>query len=177
MIVRLINSLKNRIYFPMVQKYVLKQVALHGVDITLGEGLSICGYKNIFLGDHIYIGPRATFLAAEAKIKIGNYVMFGPEVMIITGNHRTDVVGEYMYNVREKLPENDQDVVIEDDVWVGARALILKGVTIGEGSTIAAGTTVLKDVPPYSIYISKDKIIPRFTEEEIRLHKDGLLKK
>lgn len=174
MIVRLINSFKSRVYYPMVQKYILKQVARHGKDVTIGEGFSACGYKNIALGSHIYIGPRAVFLAAKAKILIGDYVMFGPEVMIITGNHRTDVVGEYMYNIREKLPENDQDVVIEKDCWIGARSILLKGVTIGEGSVIAAGAVVLKDVPPYSIYISKDKIFPRFTEEELALHKEKL---
>jgi acetyltransferase-like isoleucine patch superfamily enzyme len=155
----------------MVQKYILKNVAVHGQDITIGEGFSACGYKNIYFGNHIYIGPHATFLAAEAKIQIGDYVMFGPEVMIITGNHRTVVVGRIMNKVHEKLPENDQDVIIEKDVWVGARAIILKGVTIGEGSVIAAGAIVLKDVPPYSIYINKDKILPRFTEEELRMHK------
>ena len=158
----------------MVQKYILKQVSARGEDITIGEGFSACGYENISFGSHVYIGPRAVFLAAKAKISIGDYVMFGPEVMIITGNHRMDVVGEYMYNVCEKLPENDQDVVIEKDCWIGARSIILKGVTIGEGSVVAAGAVVLKDVPPYSIYISKDKILPRFTEEELALHKEKL---
>ena len=66
------------------------------------------------MGSHIYIGPRAVFLAAKANIRVGNYVMFGPEVMLITGNHRTDVLGEYMYNIQEKLPENDQDIIIGD---------------------------------------------------------------
>ena len=174
MIVRLINSFKSRIYYPMVQKYILKQVSAHGKDVTLGEGFSACGYKNISFGNHIYIGPKAVFLAAKAKISIGDYVMFGPEVMIITGNHRVDVLGEYMYNVHEKLPENDQDVVVEKDCWIGARSIILKGVTIGEGSVVAAGAVVLKDVPPYSIYISKDKILPRFTEEGLVLHKEKL---
>ena len=177
MFIRLFNSIKNRIYLPKVQKYLLKHMAAHGKSVTISEGFTGCGYENIFLGDNVYIGPKAVFLTTNAKIKIGSYVMFGPEVMIITGDHRIDVVGEYMYNVKEKLPENDADVVIKDDVWVGARSIILKGVTIGEGSVIAAGATVLKDVPPYSIYISKDKIIPRFTEEEILLHKKGLLLK
>lgn len=174
MIVRLINSFKSRIYYPMVQRYILRQVKAHGADITIGEEFSACGYENISLGSHIYIGPRAVFLAAKAKISIGDYVMFGPEVMIITGNHRIDAIGEYMYNVHEKLPENDRDVVIEKDCWIGARSIILKGVTVGEGSVIAAGAVVLKDVPPYSIYISKDKILPRFTEEELALHKEKL---
>lgn len=91
---------------------------------------------------------------------------------IITGDHRTDVVGEYMKSVGDdrKLPENDKDVVIEDDVWIGVNVNIFKGVTIGKGSVVAGAATVVKDVPPYSIYISKDKIIPRITPEQIVEH-------
>ena len=51
----------------------------------------------------------------------------------------------------EKLPNNDLPVVIEDDVWCGANVTILKGVTIGHGSIVAAGAVVTKSFPPYSI--------------------------
>lgn len=51
----------------------------------------------------------------------------------------------------EKLPNNDLPVVIEDDVWCGANVTILKGVTIGHGSVVAAGAVVTKSFPPYSI--------------------------
>ena len=78
--------------------------------------------------------------------------MFGPRVTVITGNHRTDVVGKPMIEVTEKLPENDQDVVFEGDNWIGANVTILKGVTIGEGAVIAAGAVVTKNVDGYSIW-------------------------
>lgn len=79
--------------------------------------------------------------------------MFGSNVTIITGNHRTDIIGKTMISVtiNEKLPENDENVVINDDVWIGANAIILKGVTIGKGSVVGAGSVVTKDVPKYSI--------------------------
>ena len=79
--------------------------------------------------------------------------MMGPRVTIITGDHRIDIKGKCMAEVsdEEKLPENDKDVVIEDDVWVGANVTILKGVRISTGSVIAAGAVVVKDVPSYSI--------------------------
>jgi len=91
-------------------------------------------------------------------------VMFGPEVMIITGDHRFDIKGMYMDEVTNemKLPENDKPVNIEDDCWIGARAIVLKGVTIHKGSIVAAGAVVVKDVPEYSIYYSKNDIRPRF---------------
>ena len=56
-----------------------------------------------------------------------------------------------MFDVKNKRPEDDQDVVIEDDVWVGTGAIILKGVRVGRGSIVGAGAVVVQDVPPYSV--------------------------
>ena len=56
-----------------------------------------------------------------------------------------------MFDVKEKLPENDLPVFIEDDVWIGARAILLKGVTIGSGSIVAAGSVVTRSMPGNSI--------------------------
>ena len=66
----------------------------------------------------------------------------------------------------------DQPVVIEDDVWCGANVTILKGVTIGRGSVVAAGAVVTKSFPPYSIIggIPAKLLKMRFTEEEIMEH-------
>lgn len=176
MIVKIFNSIKCRVWNLLVQKYILNNVAKHGDDVTIGEKFSACGYEHIYIGNHVYIGEQCRFLCAEADIKIGNYVMFGPEVLIVTGNHRTDCVGEYMFNVKEKLPKNDQPVLISDDVWVGARAIILKGSKIGKGSVIAAGAIVSGEVPEYSIYLGKKDIRPRFNEEELVKHQEAMSK-
>ena len=75
--------------------------------------------------------------------------------VVIRGAHRYDLVGKTMIEVTEdeRLPENDQDVIIEDDVWIGQNAIILKGVRVGEGSIIGAGSLVTKDVPLYTIHV------------------------
>lgn len=72
----------------------------------------------------------------------------------------------------EKLPENDAPVIIEDDVWCGANVTILKGVTIGRGSVVAAGAIVTKSCPPYSIIggIPAKVLKMRFTPEQIKKH-------
>lgn len=108
-------------------------------------------YKTIFVGNDVFIGYGAVFQATESRIIIGNKVMFGPNVTIMGGDHNTSVVGKFMYDVKEKRPEDDQPVIIEDDVWVGTGAIILKGVTIGRGSIVAAGSVVTQDVLPYTI--------------------------
>ena len=135
-------------------------------------------YSTISVGNDVYIGPGAKFSASKSSITIGNKVMFGPNVTIMGGDHNTSVVGSYMYDVNTKLPENDLPVVIEDDVWVGTGAIILKGVTVGTGSIVGAGSLVTKSVPSYSIVggVPAKVIGSRFTEEELAKHKELIRK-
>lgn len=107
-------------------------------------------YSTIRIGSDVYIAAGACFSALKG-ISIGSKVMFGPNVIIRGGNHNTTVLGRYMFDVHEKKEENDQPVAIEDDVWVGAGAIILMGVTVGRGAIIGAGAVVTRDVAPYSV--------------------------
>lgn len=134
-------------------------------------------YDDIEVGDYVSIGSGAEFLAKESKIIIGNKVLFGPEVTIIGGNHNTSVVGRFMYDVLEKRPGDDQDVIFEDDIWVGSCAIILKGVRVGRGSIVAAGAVVTKDVLPYTIVggVPARRISVRFGDiETIMRHEEAL---
>jgi acetyltransferase-like isoleucine patch superfamily enzyme len=114
------------------------------------------------VGDDVFIGPGAVFTASRSAIRIGNKVMFGPNVAIIGGDHNTSVAGRFMHDVDEKRPEDDQAVVIEDDVWVGARSTILKGVRIRRGAIVAAGSVVTKDIPPYAVVAGVPARVRRF---------------
>lgn len=135
-----------------------------GEKVFIPDDLIIAGAENVSIGSNVYIGPRALIYSTHAALTIGNHVVCGPELMIITGDHRFDLKDRYIDEITDdmKLPENDLPVTINDDCWIGARVIILKGVTIGEGSIIAAGAVVLKDVPPYSIYYNKNDIRKRF---------------
>jgi maltose O-acetyltransferase len=108
-------------------------------------------YSTISVGDDVVLGRNAFLIAAKSEIVIGNKVVFGPEVVLYGGGHNIAAVGRYMLDVEEKLPTDDRGIVIEDDVWVGARAIILRGVTIGRGAVVGAGSLVTKSVPPYAI--------------------------
>ncbi|MBQ4071551.1 MAG: acyltransferase [Clostridia bacterium] len=124
-----------------------------GKAVTVPRGCRFSGIENIHVGNNVSFGVGTTVLTTKAKLYIGNDVMFAPNVVIVTGDHRIDIPGRAMASVRddEKLPENDMDVVIEDDVWLGANVTVLKGVTIHTGSVISAGAVVTRDVEPYSI--------------------------
>ena len=141
----------------------------------------IKGLENLSIGDGTSIPKGSTFYCTKAPLTIGRKVIFGPHPTIITGDHRTDLIGRYIIDVtdEEKLPENDAPVVIEDDVWCGANVTILKGVTIGRGSIIAAGAVVTQSFPPYSVIggVPAKLLKMRFTEEEIREHEILLVRK
>lgn len=124
--------------------------AAHGKNFRFGP-YGVYSFRTIFVGDDVNLGWRPTLMAAKSKIVIGNKVMFGPEVMIVAGDHNTSVIGRFIFDVTEKRPEDDRDVIIEDDVWIGSRAIILKGLTIGRGAIIGAGAVVTKSVPPYAV--------------------------
>ena len=91
--------------------------------------------------------------------------MMGTDVNIITRNHRFDRTDIPMM---EQGFEEERPVYIGNDVWIGDRVLILPGVHIGDGSIIAAGAVVTKDVPPYSIVagVPARKIRDRFEREQ-----------
>lgn len=135
-------------------------------------------FESIFVGSHVNLGFSPTLLLTRSTLIIGNHVMFGPNVTIRGGNHRTDVVGAYMDEVTDdmKRPEDDLGVVIEDDVWIGGGAAILHGVTIGRGSVVGASSVVTKSVPPYSVVAGNPARIlrARFTPEEVALHEEKL---
>lgn len=127
-------------------------------------------YKNkIQVGDNVYIGQGAHISVSEG-IRIGNGVAIGPELMVMGGDHRFDQVGLLIHQMSSG--GQNTPIIIEDDVWIGGRVVVLKGVTIGEGAVIGAGSIVTKNIPPYSIYVGNParKIGLRFSREELCEH-------
>ena len=147
-----------------LQMYALRPLfASHGINFSF-DPHGVYTFDTIKVGNNVSLGVRPILAALNSHITIGNHVMFGPEVTIRGGNHRIDMIGRFMESVKnhEKRPEDDLGVVIEDDVWIGTRAIILHGVTIGRGAVIGAGTVVSKSIPPYAIAVGAPARIIRF---------------
>jgi len=108
----------------------------HGADFSHGGGIEIG--DNSGLGINSWIGVA----------KIGKDVMMGNEVMLISANH---AYSDLTRPMREQGGEPHRPIIVEDDVWIGARAIILPGRRIGRGAIVGAGAVVTKDVPSYAI--------------------------
>lgn len=139
------------------------------------------GIENLSVGDGSLIPKGSTFYCTRAELIIGKKVIFGPKPTIITGDHRIDLIGKHIIDIGdvEKLPGQDLPVMVEDGVWCGANVIILKGVTIGRGSVVAAGAVVTKTFPPYSIIggVPARFIKFRWTIDEIIEHEKLLYPK
>lgn len=167
------NSIRGINYFR--KAYLKGKFKSVGHDVWIGSDSHFTP-KTIQIGNDVYIGRGACFQSAHGEIVIGNHVMFGPNVHIHGGNHPFKNIGFLIKENVEKQEGDDGAVVIEDDCWIGACTIILKGVKIGRGSVIGAGSIVTKDVPPYSIYTVRITPIirKRFLDEELKEHENKL---
>lgn len=165
------KSIKCRINTIIERNKLLFTLQKKGTKIDR-QGLIVDGWKNFLLSEDIYVGPRALIYCTNSKVIIKSKVVIGPGLTIIAGDHNYSEVGKYICEQHSKRVEDDQDVIIESDVWIGCNVTILKGVTIGRGSVVAAGAVVTKSCPPYSIIggVPAKVIKQRFTPEEIIKH-------
>ena len=131
-----------------------------GEHCTLGaEFISLYGGK-ITVGENTYIGP-GTSIQAKEHINIGKNVIIANNVILLdNNNHPTDPEMRLRMSACKDFINDElwswkyadsAPVTVEDNVWIGRDARILKGVTVGKGSIVALGAIVTHDVPPYSI--------------------------
>lgn len=145
-----INRAWNKLFISPAKKGLFKQC---GSNVKIGKNFRVSGWKNIIVGNHVAFGENMMIMSTKAKIIIGDYVMFGPNVTVISGDHRIDVIEKPMALIddSEKLEQNDKEVIFKGDNWIGAGSIILKGVTVGYGAVIGAGSVVTKDIPDYAV--------------------------
>ena len=146
-----------------------KRVLLERLLGSVGEDVDIdtpfrCDFgMNTHIGDHVIVGMNCTFVD-NARIDIGSYVMIASDVQICTATHSV--------RPEERLAPNGDSwyttlvapVRICPRAWIGAKAMICPGVTIGEGAVVGAGAVVTKDVPPRMVVAG----VPARIVKEIR---------
>lgn len=163
----------RKFYRQLRMFFIRKKFRLKNVHKTfyMNKGCQIS--PDLIAGPYVFIGFDCVIYS---KVTIGDYTMLAPEVKIVGGDHKFDKSGTPMiFSGREKQLET----VIGKDVWVGTRTTIIRGIKIGNGAIIAAGSIVTKDVEAYTIVGgSPAKFIKnRFnTEIEREVHQNMLEK-
>lgn len=140
-----------------------------GKDFSCGNSLFVFP-NHVSVGDHVYVGSHGHL---AGRITIGDYGLIASYVAFVGGDHPVDVEGYPMcFAGGPYLVET----VLEKDVWIGHGAIIMQGVRIGEGSIVAAGSVVTKDVAPYSIVAGNParKLRERFDPDRIEAHRRAL---
>lgn len=153
-----------KIYILILRKYsifkflryffVKKSIKFCGKNVNIRNNAFFD--QSLSIGDNSSLGINCMIMKG---VTIGANVMMAPEVYIYTQNHKFDDVTIPMVK-QGRTPM--EEVIIEDDVWIGSRVTILPGVKIGKGSVIAASSVVTKDVEPYTVVAGNPaKIIKR----------------
>lgn len=148
----LIGRLSNGIRFFFFSK-IHPQVTKTNVIIQKNTEISI--YQKIQIGKNSSIGKNSK---VQGPIKIGENVMIGPELLTMTKNHKINNLNMPMNTQGDTQPK---EIVIGNDVWLGARVILLPGITIGNGAVIGAGTVVSKDIQPYDIVVGASQRVIR----------------
>jgi Acetyltransferase (isoleucine patch superfamily) len=142
-----------------------------GQNLHAGRAVFFWAKHGINIGDNFYIGKYSII---ECDAVIGNNVILANHVSLIGRyDHHYQQIGSPIRLASQIRDKNynwkglDLKIIIEDDVWIGMGTIVLSGVRIGQGSIIAAGSIVTKDVVPFSIYGGNPatKIRNRFDNE------------
>lgn len=126
-------------------RYFLK-FRSYGRVVQIARGCIFVNPSELHIGNEVYIGPRA-YISCY-KMSIGSSVLIGPNFTALCDDHiRTqDKTLWATRSVKNRMP-----ITIGNDVWIGANVVVLKGVTLGDGCTVAAGAVVTKDVEPGAV--------------------------
>jgi maltose O-acetyltransferase len=141
------------------QQAILQELLGHiGQNSTI-EPPFYCSYgRNIFIEDHVYLNFGCTILDNN-EVHIGPQVMIGPSVQIYTAAHPVEA------EARIQGWERAKPIVIEAQVWIGGRAIILPGVVIGRKAVVGAGAVVTRDIPANTVVAGNPARVIRKIEQ------------
>ncbi|MBW4575262.1 MAG: acyltransferase [Aphanothece sp. CMT-3BRIN-NPC111] len=122
--------------------YLKTYLAEVGVGTSVQMGCRFLNGRKVHLGDRNVVNFGCLFDGRHYQIRTGSDVSIGPEATILTLGHDPQ---------SPEFSDKGGDVMIGDRVWIAYRAIILPGLTIGEGAVVGAGSVVTKDVEPYTI--------------------------
>lgn len=163
---------KNSVFYATAKvsnaQGVKEKIAIGESTHIYGE-LLVFGYGGIItIGSYSFIGQNTKIWSGDS-VSIGDHVFISHNCNVVdTDSHEIDYLERkesHLYRLKNKLTTNQKrniktaPVIIEDHVWISFNVIILKGVRIGKGAIIAAGSVVTKDIPPFSLVAGNPGVI------------------
>ena len=147
------NRLIRGFYF-IIKNYFLcnsSKFGYYGTDVNMIPPITISNPENVYLYGNNGLN-NATILTTNAKFIMMPNSGAASGLKVVTGNHARIIGVPYRCITEDMKPKGlDNDVIVEEDVWMGINVTLLSGVNIGRGTTIAAGAVVSRSMPPYCI--------------------------
>ena len=136
-----------------------KLIKKFGNDVRVNPKASFGSGRRVEVGNNCNLSSG---LIVIGDLKLGNDVMMGPEVVFISYNHE---VSDLEVPMRMQGATDSKPIIVGNDVWIGMRAIVMPGVTIGSHSIVAAGSVVTKDVPDWGIVGGNPAKVIKFRKE------------
>lgn len=184
---KILSNLKNIIFLFFRLKNIIdwaskdfplrRQFGQCAVNTILQYPIAIDSPQNVYLEENTHIRPNVKILNSPSeKVIIKKYSVLAPGVTIITNSHRSTVSIPQFLLGKSHINDKSTDIIIEEDVWVGAEALLLPGCHLGRGCIVGARAMVNTEVPPYCLVVgSPAKIIKiKFTIDQIIKHESSI---
>ena len=169
-VISLSSRLSNRLYGSILKSalgYCGKNVILHKPSVCSNPG-------NLYLYNNTSIMKNWTFLSDTGKFIMKDHSIASTNLVIITGNHNRVLEHTLQESIANRLADKEKDIVLEEEVWLGTNVTLLPGITIGRGATVAAGSVVNRDLPPYTLCAGIPAKVKKvyWTEEQIIKHEE-----
>lgn len=155
----------------------LSDLGSSGKNSVIGFPVYITSPKNVHMEDNTVIRLGAYFINNSGEnIFIKKYTVVGPRCTIVTNNHRSTVGIPHVLLGASHVNDTSSDIVINEDVWIGANVTILSGAELGRGCIVGACSMVNKHIPPYALVVGTPaKIVGvKFTLEQVLEHEKAL---
>lgn len=154
----------------------IKKLGLYGEHAQIILPIVISNPSRVFLHDYARIQSQTVIYNYTGRFIMKEYSAASIELLVVTGNHRPTVgIPHYMLPL-SRINDKETDVIVEEDVWIGARVTLLAGAHIGRGAVIGANSLVNREIPPYAVAVgSPTRIVAsKFTVEQILEHEKAL---
>ena len=138
--------------------------------------MNVFNFNNVSVGHGSYGELNVVDFGGDRRLIIKNFVSIAQNVtFLLNAEHYVDRISTYPFKVKElQIQKSEsfgkQDIIIDDDVWIGYGATVMSGVHIGQGAIVAAGAVVTKDIPPYAVVggVPAKVIKYRFDDEMVK---------